>query len=147
MRQSVKRDFDADNRVVVSLEERGKFERMIKWMLDNGAVLNKMKIRWLGPDYRGVIATRDIKAGEQFMFVPPKIILSGDMVVEQPEYKVYSENEEVRKRLDCLTSLYMLNEMRKPDSFWRPYFDILPTDFSNFPMFFSPEEVAMTQGS
>lgn len=85
--RAVKQDYQEDRRVQVSAEERGKFERMTKWMLDNGAVLSKMKIRWLGPDYRGVIATRDILAGEQFMYVPDKLIVSLDMIKQTPTAK------------------------------------------------------------
>jgi histone-lysine N-methyltransferase SETD3 len=42
---------------------------------------------------------------------------------------------------------YLLEEQQKIDSFWRPYIDTLPVDFSNFLAFYTPEEISMCEGS
>jgi protein-histidine N-methyltransferase len=44
-------------------------------------------------------------------------------------------------------AVHLLEEMKNPDSFWRPYLQVLPKDFSNFPAFFKPEEIRMCAGS
>ena len=41
----------------------------------------------------------------------------------------------------------MLEEMKKTDSFWRLYWDVLPNDLSNFPLYFNEEERKMCDGS
>jgi histone-lysine N-methyltransferase SETD3 len=33
-------------------------------------------------------------------------------------------------------STFLLREKRNPNSFWRPYLDILPSDYNSFPIFF-----------
>ena len=46
-----------------------------------------------------------------------------------------------------LMALYLIEQMKNPDSFWKPYVDILPTDFSTYPWKYNEEEVEMCIGS
>lgn len=43
-------------------------------------------------------------------------------------------------------ALHLLCEQRTPDSFWKPYIDILPADY-NTPLYFTPEEMKSLKGS
>lgn len=43
--------------------------------------------------------------------------------------------------------LFMLIDRKKPDSFFQPYYDILPKTLSNMPIFWNEEELAYLQGS
>jgi hypothetical protein len=74
LKTKIKEDYEADQVVKVSDAERVKFDRMLQWMRDNGASINKCKIRWFGPDYRGVVADRDIKKDDVVMFVPRRLL-------------------------------------------------------------------------
>jgi len=47
-----------------------RFEKMLKWLSDGGSTFEKLKIRYYGPEYRGVHAARDIKKGEIILYVP-----------------------------------------------------------------------------
>ena len=42
---------------------------------------------------------------------------------------------------------YLLIEKRKEDSPWKIYLDILPTEYSTMPVFFSEEELSWLTGS
>ena len=42
---------------------------------------------------------------------------------------------------------YIMQERRKPDTPWDPYIDILPKQYSNFPIFFTEEEKKWLDGS
>jgi len=44
-------------------------------------------------------------------------------------------------------STYIMQEKRKPESPWQIYIDILPKNFSNFPIFFTEEERVWLKGS
>lgn len=46
-----------------------------------------------------------------------------------------------------LLSAFVLNERLNPESFWKPYLDVLPKDYSNFPIFFCAEELYYLKGS
>ncbi|CAN0447031.1 unnamed protein product [Discosporangium mesarthrocarpum] len=43
--------------------------------------------------------------------------------------------------------LFMLTDMQKSDSFFRPYYDLLPTTLKNMPIFWEEEELSLLQGS
>lgn len=43
--------------------------------------------------------------------------------------------------------LFILTDMKKPDTFFRPYYDLLPTTLSNMPIFWTEEEIRLLQGS
>ena len=44
-------------------------------------------------------------------------------------------------------SIFLLKEKYDPVSEWHPYIDILPTDYLNFPVLFSDEDLAWLKGS
>jgi histone-lysine N-methyltransferase SETD3 len=41
----------------------------------------------------------------------------------------------------------MLIDRKNPNSFYKPYYDILPTTLSNMPIFWNQEELSYLQGS
>lgn len=47
----------------------------------------------------------------------------------------------------CLLSTFVLYERKKKNSKWKYYFDILPKDYSNFPIFYKEEELNLLKGS
>ena len=44
-------------------------------------------------------------------------------------------------------STFIMQEVRKPDTIWHEYIDILPKCYSNFPIFFTEEEKEWLKGS
>ena len=38
-------------------------------------------------------------------------------------------------------STFLLQEKNQQDSYWKPYLDILPTDYSTFPIFYKNEDM------
>jgi histone-lysine N-methyltransferase SETD3 len=47
----------------------------------------------------------------------------------------------------CLLSSFLLQKIHNPDSKWKHYIDILPKDYSNFPIFYTDEELELLKGS
>lgn len=47
----------------------------------------------------------------------------------------------------CLLTSFVLHELHNPDSKWKCYLDILPKDYSNFPIFYTEEELTLLEGS
>ena len=43
--------------------------------------------------------------------------------------------------------LFILVDRKDPDSFFKPYYDILPATLSNMPVFWTEAELALLQGS
>lgn len=43
--------------------------------------------------------------------------------------------------------LFLLTDMKRPDTFFRPYYDLLPLTLSNMPIFWREDEIRLLQGS
>ncbi|EPB82303.1 hypothetical protein HMPREF1544_10943 [Mucor circinelloides 1006PhL] len=118
-----------------------------KWLQDNGTTLSKdIAIK----DYRsegagrGVIATNDIKEGELLFSLPRSILLS-------PFTTSLSQIEGLKDDLAALNGwtpliITLMYESQKEDSFWKPYFDVLPRQFST-PMFWEEADLEELQGT
>ncbi len=52
---------------------------MEDWLKEGGSNFDKLKIRYYSDVYRGVHAAKEIKAGEQILFVPKKQIITLEM--------------------------------------------------------------------
>ena len=42
---------------------------------------------------------------------------------------------------------FVMQERRKDDTIWAPYLDILPKSFTDFPIFYTDEELSWLNGS
>ncbi|KAF9969169.1 hypothetical protein BGZ73_008598 [Actinomortierella ambigua] len=118
--------------------------KFMEWLKSNGAsVSESMALH----DYasegagRGVIATKDIERDHELFSIPRSLPLS-------------PETSELAKSVD-LSSLHGWNPLllcmiyeycRGADSRWKPYFDILPMEFST-PMFWSAEDIELLRGT
>ena len=56
-------------------------------------------------------------------------------------------NRELKKPAHCFIAALILEEMEKPDSQWKPYFDLLPKDVSEYPVFFDEAQLSWLEGS
>ncbi|CEP09797.1 hypothetical protein [Parasitella parasitica] len=118
-----------------------------KWLLANDTTLcDSIAIK----DYRsegagrGVIATKDIKEGELLFSLPRSVLLSTST-------SSISKVDGLDKALSELKGwtpliITMMYESQKEDSFWKPYFNILPRQFST-PMFWEEADLKELEGS
>lgn len=131
-------------------EEKERFEKLFKWMTKDGAQFDKLKMRYYGPDYRGVHAARDIKKGETILYVPKKEIITLEMAMESPIGSLMAARN-MRNRLlspkHSFLSCFIMQEKRKPSSYFKEFIDILPKNFTNFPIFYTVEERQWLEGS
>lgn len=148
--EETKQEYEEDNSLPIDHPERARFERMLEWLKNGGSQFDKLKIRYYTPDYRGVHAARDIKKGEIILYVPKEQIITLEMAIHSPIGKKMYEKG-LRQRLispkHSFLSTFIMQERRKPVSEWHIYIDILPKNFSNFPIFFTEEEKNWLKGS
>lgn len=107
-------------------------------------------MRYYGPDYRGVHAARDIKKGETILYVPKQEIITLEMAMESPIGALMAAKN-MRHRLlspkHSFLSTFIMQEKRKPQSYFKEFIDILPKNFTNFPIFYTVEERQWLEGS
>ena len=148
--QDMKTEYEEDNTIAKDHPERSRFETLLDWLKRGGSEFGKLKIRYYSADYRGVHAARDIKKGETILYVPKEQIITLEMAFASPVgSKMYEKG--LRQRLispkHTFLSTFVMQERRKPQSDWQYYIDILPKNYSNFPIFFTDEEKKQLEGS
>lgn len=119
-------------------------------MKNDGAQYDKLKMRYYSDNYRGVHASRACKKGETILYVPLKEIITLEMCMESPiGALMYKRN--FRSRLlspkHSFFSCFLMEETRKPDSYWTKYIDILPKSFEVYPIFYDEEELTWLENT
>lgn len=72
-----------------------------------------------------MVALQDIAADEPLIVIPPKFMLSIDSVAASPHAVCLDKEHSGLNNAECVV-LFFMSELSRPDSFWKPYFDILP---------------------
>lgn len=90
----------------------------------------------------------DVERGEPIVKIPSKFFISCDMGRDCDLSKGLREEE---GSFDKVKHIYMANflleDMEKEDSFYKPYYDTLPKDITNIPMLWSNHEINQLHGT
>jgi len=94
---------------------------------------------------RGVHTKVDVPAHTCIISIPLKCLITDLMGRTQTEAgrAVFALNANAQLSAPTLIAvvLYILEKQRDPTSFFKPYFDVLPSDWSDFPIFWSEENL------
>ena len=149
-RESIQKEIDLDNKLPHDHPERKRFQDLLGWMKEGGADFSKLKLAFYSENNRGVHTLRDIKIGEQVLFVPDNLLITLEMAFQSPLGKLMYEKG-LRQRLISpkhnFLGAYILQETRKEDSLWKYYTDLLPQDIGEFPVFFGEDDKKWLEGS
>ena len=107
----------------------------------------KLKIHFYTNNYRGVLAKKNIIKNEIIMTIPKECLISLETVLETEYGKKIGEfmYKELYSPKHCLLTSFLLYEEKNPK--YKYYFDLLPKDFSNFPIFYTKDELNLLKGS
>jgi len=107
----------------------------------------KLEIHFYTDDYRGVLAKNNIMKDEIIMTIPKECLISLETAFETEYGKKIGEfmYKELNSPKHCLLTSFLLYEEKNPK--YKYYFDLLPKDFSNFPIFYTPKELEYLKGS
>ena len=119
----------------------------LKELYKHNAFFPKLEIQFFSDNYRGVIAKSPIKKDEIILSIPKECLISLELVLETEYGKKIGEImfNELTSPKHCLLSSFILFEKNNPK--WKFYFDLLPKDFSNFPIFYTDDELQYLKGS
>ena len=123
---------------------------MFHWMKSGGAEFNKIKLRYYTEDYRGVHASADIKVDETILFVPNSQLITVELAKASPIGSLMTLknlNTTLISPKHSYLATFLMEEVRKENSEFKNFLDVLPKGFSNFPIFFTQEECQLLQGS
>lgn len=114
-------------------------ERFNKWMDDVGCE-SKVETAHI-PGFRlGLIAREDIEEGENYLAVPWLSLIHEESILKTSSVGQQFSELKLKYELDTFhyLMLFFLRELDQPDSYWRPFLDILPGSL-NTPIFWSDE--------
>ena len=122
----------------------------MKYLYSQGLFLNKITINFNNESNRCVISTEEIKEKEILLRIPLNALITLDDAQNSDIGKYFNSN--LKKMLNgpnhSLLSSFILYEMeKKTNSKWLFYFNFLPSNYNNFPIFFSESELKHLKGT
>ncbi|RHY28150.1 hypothetical protein DYB32_006943 [Aphanomyces invadans] len=122
-------------------------ERLCRWLEANGAELSKLRIETYAPEVRGVHARDHIVAKERVMRIPLNCLITVEMG-KATELGQKLLHVEFAAPKHIFLMMYLLTDMELGNgSFFKCYYDSLPSTLSNMPIFWRDDELAWLQGS
>ncbi len=123
------------------------FINFLKELYKFNSFFPKLEIHFYTDDYRGVIAKNDIYKNEIIMTIPKECLISLETVLNTRYGKTIGEfmYKELNSPKHCLLSSFLLYEEKNKK--YKYYFDLLPKDYSNFPIFYKKNELDYLRGS
>lgn len=120
--------------------------RLSSWLIEAGGHHDGLEIRELG-EMRGVVATRPIARGTEVARIPRRLLITLETALARlagrplppPELELSSERTQL--------AVWLLAERGDPRSAFQPYFNALPRSLPRFPIYASPEDRALLDGS
>ena len=119
----------------------------LKELYKHNVFFPKLEIHFFSEDYRGITAKNKIQKDEIILTIPKECLISLELVLSTEYGKKIGEfmYYELASPKHCLLSTFLLFE--KNNKNWKFYFDLLPKNFSNFPIFYTDEELNYLIGS
>ena len=119
----------------------------LKWCNDNGAILSELSLQTYKNNERGIHSINGIRKGKTLIEIPEKLIIT-DKMGEESEYgKIIKKYQKHFKNIKLIYVIIYILQTNKKNNFFKPYYDILPKDTSNFPIFWDKEDIILLSGS
>jgi len=124
------------------------FREFDDWLRANGAKYPNVELRDYGQEVRGCHVTKDINEEEIIINIPLKCLITVEMGKETDIGRsILLSNIELDAPKHIFLMVFMLIDSKNPNSFFKPYYNILPKTLNNMPIFWSNEELDYLQGS
>ncbi|XP_068628869.1 actin-histidine N-methyltransferase [Battus philenor] len=115
-------------------------EKYINWLHENGAQFEGVEISSFDGYDLGLKATKDFPEDSLILTVPSKVMMTEKDALES-DLGAFIKVDPVLMNMPNITlALFLLLEKSKPDSFWKPYIDILPQDYTTI-LYFTLQEL------
>ena len=117
------------------------------WCVNNGIKVSGISLRIYENKQRGVHSRNGIRKGKTLIEVPEKLLIT-DKMGEESEYGLIFKKhlKHFRNHKIIYVMLYIL-QTNKEDFFFTPYYNLLPKNLDNFPIFWDKEDIVLLSGS
>ena len=123
------------------------YVKFLRELYKYNAFFPKLEIHFYTDDYRGVLAKSNILKDEIIMTIPKDCLISLETAFDTSYGKKIGDfmYNELNSPKHCLLTSFLLYEEKNPK--YKYYFDLLPRDYSNFPIFYTNKELDYLKGS
>ena len=143
-------DVDREKFLHVKAGAEDKFDVFVQWISENGGHFPKLHLKEYAEGNRGVHATQAIEDKELVMSIPYKCIFTVEMGKATSTGQLVLKSN-IEGRFDAPKHIYLmlflLIDSENPESFFQPYYNILPQYLGGMPIFWSKEEYSYLKGS
>jgi hypothetical protein len=114
-----------------SLLKETQVKAFKQWFTDKGGIVNGLDVAEFEGMGRGIQAARDIVPDQDVLFIPASMIISSNTVKTSDDkdhkqiFKLFQDEQEL------ITAFILFERAKGDDSFWKPYFDVLPQYIPN----------------
>jgi protein-histidine N-methyltransferase len=122
-------------------------ERLIRWLTTGEARFPKLCIERHDGGERGARAAAGVEAGEEVVYIPRRFLLTQAIARASAIGRAIAAAGVLLESEDSILAAFLLQEKKRPRSFWKPYLDALPASFPGNPLFFDARELALLEGS
>ncbi len=141
---------DREKFLHVKAGDEDKFDVFVDWIAANGGHFPKLHLKEYAEGNRGVHATEVIEDRELVMSIPYRCVFTVEMGKATSTGQLVLKSN-IEGRFDAPKHIYLmlflLIDAENEDSFFQPYYRILPQFLGGMPIFWGKDEYAYLKGS
>ncbi|MDA9298752.1 SET domain-containing protein [Crocinitomicaceae bacterium] len=123
------------------------FINFMNWAKKNGAIFPDISFKIYGKNERGLHSQKNIRRGTNLIKIPLNMIIHDGMgETTSIGHKLIKYKSRINNFSIIMVTVFILTTI-KTNHFFKPYYDILPRDISNFPIFWNNVEYDLLTGS
>ncbi|KAJ2456090.1 hypothetical protein EV183_000433 [Coemansia sp. RSA 2336] len=125
------------------MDNQQKLVRFVEWLKDNGVQTGKLELRE-SEKGNGIYATAAISKDEQYIQLPHHLMITSRVCRDALSTDSWTPKIEG----DALLHVFLIYQrfVAEKSSFWRPFIDVLPTEFQT-PLVFADSELELLKNT
>ncbi|XP_071161470.1 actin-histidine N-methyltransferase-like [Mytilus edulis] len=129
-----------------AIDREKNFPGFIEWLHSNGVETSVVDIKNFPGCGYGLQATKDLKEADPFLTIPRKVMMTTQTARDSVLGPLIGQDKMLQAMPSILLALHLLCEKKIPESFWKPYIDVLPDSYCT-PLYFTEDEIKLLKGS
>lgn len=122
-------------------------ERFVSWLKNAGAKFEHVSIASFESYGLGLKANADIKKEDLLCSIPRSVMLSYDKIKTSGTFGKFVKRDPMLSEMNNVAlAMFLLHEKFKANSYWKPYIDMLPENYSTV-HYFTYEEMLQLSGT
>lgn len=115
-------------------------DKFLNWMSENGAKFDSITVEDFSGYELGLKIDKDVSQGSLVISVPRKLMITTENAQNSVFGTLLEKDTMLKNMPNVSLAMFLLIEKFTPDSFWKPYIDILPSTYSTV-LYFTKDEL------